>query len=358
MIWKDAKYLIAYVAPAAVLFALLAQGIWSYAGVYVAFVLIPILDVLLPSSDANFTEAEEQSRLSEHFFDWLLYLNVPILYGLIIFYFHTLSTQVLATYEIVGLTLSLGIIVSTIGINVAHELGHRANKWEQRLSKTLLLSALYMHFFIEHNRGHHKNVATDKDPATSRYGEWVYVFWFRSVIGGYISAWKLEAKRLKRKGTSFWSLDNEMIQFTLIQAAYLAVVGWIWGTAMIGYAVAIAVVGFLLLESVNYIEHYGLRRQQIAEGRFEKVGPQHSWNSDHEVGRIFLYELTRHSDHHFKASRKYQVLRHFDNSPQLPLGYPASILTSFVPPLWFALMNKRVRDLAKPSESELAGIAN
>ena len=339
--WKDLKYLIAYVAPLAAYLGVYMQGAWSFSGVYVAFVLIPVLDMLTPQSEANYSQEEERSRLTDRFFDVLLYLNIPLLFGLIVYYFNTLSEGGLARYEIVGMTLSVGIIVSTIGINVAHELGHRTTRYEQGMAKILLLTALYMHFFIEHNRGHHKNVATDEDPASARLGETLYAFWLRSVTGSYRNAWRLERERLEKKGLPVWGWQNEMVRFTIFQLAYLLAIGLIWAPSMAGYAVAIAVVGFLLLESVNYIEHYGLRREKLPNGLYERVSPRHSWNSDHELGRIFLYELTRHSDHHFKATRKYQVLRHFDDSPQMPAGYPAAILLSLAPPAWFRVMDKR-----------------
>ncbi len=341
--WKDAKYLLAYVAPFAAFLGIYYQGVWSFSGIYVGFVLIPLLELISPRPADNYTPEEESKKAVSGFFDVLLYLNVPILYGLIAYYFSTLQAGGLATYEIAGMTCSVGLIVGTIGINVAHELGHRPAPYEQALSKMLLLPALYMHFNIEHNRGHHKNVATEEDPASARYGEPVYAFWLRSVSGGYRNAWQLEGQRLERRNKSFWSWDNEMVRFTFFGVAYLLAVGFFYGWWMTGYAVAIAVFGFLLLESVNYIEHYGLRRYRLPSGRYEPVQPWHSWNSNHEVGRIFLYELTRHSDHHYKATRKYQILRHFEESPQLPYGYPTSILISLVPPLWFALMNGRVK---------------
>jgi alkane 1-monooxygenase len=250
----------------------------------------------------------------------------------------------LAIYELIGITLSTGIIVGTIGINVAHELGHRVKKYEQTLSKSLLLSALYMHFFIEHNRGHHKNIATEEDPASARFGENLYSFWIRSTVGGYFNAWRLEAERLERRNLPVFSIHNEMLVFQIIQITYLVAVGLIFGWMMIPFAIAIAIVGFLELETVNYIEHYGLRRKKLPSGRYEKVTMHHSWNSNHEMGRLLLYELTRHSDHHYKATRKYQVLRHFDESPQLPYGYPGSMLLSMIPPLWFKVMDRKVRD--------------
>ncbi len=347
--WRDFKYLIAYIAPLAAFLGVYLQGAWSFGSIYVGFVMIPLFELFTPQSAANISPEEEPSRAASLFFDLLLYLNIPILYGLIAYYFHTLHTEPLATYEIVGMTMSVGLIVGTIGINVGHELGHRQTRYEQLMAKALLLPALYMHFIIEHNRGHHKNVATEEDPASARLGESLYAFWWRSVTGGYLNAWRLEKERLEKKGLPALSRHNEMIRFTVFQLGYLATVGLIFSPAMVAYAAAIAVFGFLMLESVNYIEHYGLRRRKLPSGQYERVSPGHSWNSDHELGRIFLYELTRHSDHHYKATRKYQVLRHFDDSPQLPLGYPGSILLSLVPPAWFGLMNSRVESLENRS---------
>jgi alkane 1-monooxygenase len=335
----DVKYLIAYLAPLAGFWGVYAGGWWSLGSIYIAFVMIPLLEPFLPGSDRNLSPDEEKAKLSVRFFDWLLYLNVPLLYGLLIFFFHTLVNRDLTGGEMLGMTLNVGLVVGTIGINVAHELGHRSNKREQFLAKTLLLSALYMHFFIEHNRGHHKHVATPKDPATSRFNESIYAFWWRSVTGSYRHAWALEKRRLEALDVSPWSWQNEMVRFQVVQVMYLIGVGLIWGPTVACFAIGTAIVGFLLLESVNYIEHYGLVRKQLASGRYEPVTPRHSWNSNHELGRIFLYELTRHSDHHYKATRKYQVLRHMDESPQLPLGYPTSILMALVPPLWFKKMN-------------------
>ncbi len=349
--WRDAKYLIAYVAPLAAYLGIYLQGPWSFGSIYVGFVLIPFLEFFTPQSDENVPPEEEPAREASPFFDYLLYINIPVLYGLIIYYFNTIAAGGLATYEIIGMALSVGLIVGTIGINVAHELGHRSARYEQLMSKILLLSALYTHFFIEHNRGHHKNVATDEDPASARLGESLYAFWWRSATGSYRNAWRLERERLEKEGRPVLSWENEMVRFTVFQVLYLLAIGLLWGWYMIGYALAIAVVGFLMLESVNYIEHYGLRRRRTPNGRYERVSPSHSWNSDHELGRIFLYELTRHSDHHYKATRKYQVLRHFDDSPQLPMGYPAAILLSLVPPAWFRVMNKKVEEVRGLSSS-------
>ncbi len=344
---RDAKYLLAYIAPLSAFLGIYFGGIWSFGAVYVAFGIIPLLELVLPYSKENFAKEKEEKRSVILFFDVLLYLNVPILYAAILYYFITIEAGGLTTFETVGMTLNIGVLIGTIGINVAHELGHRTTKFEQFLSKMLLLSAMYMHFIIEHNRGHHKNVATPEDPASARLGESIYGFWFRSITQSYIGAWKLETQRLKRQGKAVISSENDMIWFQIIQVIYLLTVGAVFGWAMILYALAIALGGVILLETVNYIEHYGLSRKKLASGRYENVLPIHSWNSNHELGRIFLYELTRHSDHHFKATRKYQVLRHFEESPQLPLGYPASMLLALLPPVWFGYMNDKVKKYSK-----------
>ncbi|MFT5165333.1 MAG: alkane 1-monooxygenase [Saprospiraceae bacterium] len=349
---RDAKYLFAYTAPLAAFLGIYYGGIWSLGAVYVAFGLIPLLELMLPYSKENLSPKVADKKAKLVFFDLLLYLNIPILYGLILYYFSTIQAGGLTTFEMFGMTLNVGILVSTIGINVAHELGHRTTKYEQFMSKTLLLSALYLHFYIEHNRGHHKNVATYEDPATSRLGESVYAFWFRSITQSYLSAWRLEAQRLTREGKKVISTDNQMIWFQITQLIYLLGIGAIFGWEMIPYAIFIALAGVILLETVNYIEHYGLRRKKLASGRYENVEPHHSWNSNHELGRIFLYELTRHSDHHFKATRKYQLLRHFDESPQLPLGYPASMVLALVPPIWFRYMDGKVERVQKVGKVE------
>jgi alkane 1-monooxygenase len=188
-------------------------------------------------------------------------------------------------------------------------------------------------------------VSTDQDPASARYGEALYIFFLRSIPGSFRSAWKLEKLRLEWSGEKIWSWKNEMLRFQVFQVLFTSsiflIFGWKAGVAFL----CAAFIGILLLETVNYVEHYGLRRKEIEPGVYEKVKPGHSWNSDHILGRIMLYELTRHSDHHYKATRKYQVLRHFDDSPQLPLGYPGSMVLAFFPPVWFRVMHRRLEKI-------------
>jgi len=340
---RDLRYLFAYTLPLSAALAVYLQGWWSYAAVAYAFGIIPILDLLVPQARSN-EDGEEtgERKLVGRFFDWLLYLNLPIFYGLLAYCFATVATTPLATYELLGLMLSVGIIAGSLGINVAHELGHRPTRSEQVLAQALLLPCLYMHFYIEHNRGHHKHVGTPHDPATSRFGESLYAFWPRSIVGSYWNAWQLEILRFRKTGQTPLTWRNQMVRFTVWQVVYLAGVALVFGGLALSVALGLALVGMLLLESVNYIEHYGLLRRQLANGRYEPVSPQHSWNSEHEIGRIVLYELTRHADHHYKSTRPYQELRYRSESPELPLGYPASILLALAPPLWFGIMNPRV----------------
>lgn len=354
MTFRDLKYLLAYLVPALCIFSLYYRGNMAWATVIFVFVLIPALEPFLGNSPKNLNDQERQLALRKPLFDWLLYLNLPIVYFTLASFIGVLNTTTLSNSEYTGLILSVGIVLGACGINVGHELGHREKKGEQSIAKLLLLPSWYMHFFIEHNRGHHKNIATDLDPASARKNENLYSFWWRSVSQSYLHAWKLEATRLRKVGRPFWSLHNEMIKFTLIQSLYLLVIllcSRYWYTTL---AVVFAgIVGFLLLETINYIEHYGLRRKKLASGRYERVRPQHSWNANYEVGRILLYELTRHSDHHYQASKKYQILDHQEEAPELPFGYPTAMLVALLPPLWFSIMNRRLPNQGSPKMVDL-----
>ena len=339
---SDIKYMLAYIIPISGYVAVWQGGIYAPLTLFIAFVIIPLLEFFVAKSTLNLTSDQEFDVTDVPYFDWLLYLNLPLVYGLVIALLYRVTQTSLYTSELGWTVVSVGIVLGASGINVAHELGHKSGGMEQLTAKLLLLPCLYMHFFIEHNRGHHVNVSTPLDPATSRKGESVYFFWIRSTVGSYLSAWRLESERLAKLGKTWLRWENEMVRFQVFQLVYLAVVAISCGLLGLLVAVAIAVVGVLLLETINYIEHYGLQRRLLTTGRYERVQVHHSWNSNHEIGRIMLYELTRHSDHHYKANRKYQVLRHHDESPQLPLGYPGSMLLSFVPPLWYAVMHRRL----------------
>ncbi|WP_055444134.1 alkane 1-monooxygenase [Lacinutrix himadriensis] len=339
---KDLKYLFAFTIPLMAFISLYFKGIYTFLVPIYAFVFIPIIEMIFPMDEKNLESEAVENKLKNKLFDWLLYLNLPIVFGLLFLILKTVATKNLETFEFVGLILSLGIVLAINGINVAHELGHRQNTTERFLGKALLLPSLYMHFYMEHNFGHHLHAATPEDPATAKYNQSVYSFWFTSTIRQYFKSWKIQKELLRNNNKSFFSLKNDMFWYTIIQITYLVLVYQFFGTIGFVFALASGIVGFILLETVNYIEHYGLLRLKTKSGRYERVKQMHSWNSNHVIGRIVLYELTRHSDHHYKSNKKYQVLDCHEESPQMPYGYPTSMLISLFPPLWFKIMNKRI----------------
>ncbi|MDI1316878.1 alkane 1-monooxygenase [Flavobacterium sp.] len=336
------KYLLAYCVPLISFFGIYLGGFWSYAGIIFVFGILPFLELIFPKDEKNYSEAEIKNKLKNRLFDVLLYLNVFIVYGMLFFALHKVATVPLSLVKMIGVILSLGVVLGSNGINVAHELGHRDKLYERVLGKLLLIPSHYTHFFIEHNHGHHLHVSTPEDPSSARYNQSVYAFWIQTIFGTYIKAWQIQTKLNKMENRSFLSLKNDMFWFTIIQISYLIATYYFFGR--IGFLVALlaGIVGLLLLETINYIEHYGLRRNRLPSGRYERVSEKHSWNSNHVLGRIMLYELTRHSDHHYKSQKKYQILEYHDVSPQMPFGYPTSMVLSFFPPLWFAVMNKRI----------------
>ena len=339
---SDLKYLFAYSIPLMTLVSISYNGILTFATPLYAFIFIPLLEIILKDYDREYSESQKEKRLNNILFDILLYLNIPFVFGLLAYGFWVLETKSLLPFEMVGIVLSLGILLATNAINVAHELGHRKTQRERTLSKLLLLPCLYMHFYLEHNFGHHKNVATPEDPATSKKNQSVYHFWITSVLKQYKNAWQIQLSILAKGNHTYFSLKNDMLWYSIFQLCYLDLCFLFFGISGLLFAMAVGVLSFVFLETINYVEHYGLVRKKLPSGRYERVQTHHSWNSNHIIGRIVLYELTRHSDHHFKASKKYQILENKKESPQLPFGYPTSILLSLVPPLWFWIMNSRI----------------
>jgi len=342
---SDIKYLAAFIIPALIFLGLEKEGIFTYSAVLFAFVFVPLLEPIFKSSSENLSEEDRVSKLSSVFFDFVLFLNIPLIYISLTWLGNKILEGQLSGFETLGYVLSFGTFLGASGINVAHELGHKDNKMSKLSAVILLIPSLYTHFIIEHNRGHHKNVATPLDPATARKNEMLYTFWIRSVVGSYLSAWKLEFKRLQKANLSKWHISNMMYSFLVLQCLYLVFVYMVFGMTSLLVFVSIGIVSFIFLETINYVEHYGLMREKLQSGRYERVMPKHSWNSNHYVGRIILYELTRHSDHHYLANKKYQVLDHHNESPQLPFGYPTSMLISLCPPLWFRIMNSKLESV-------------
>lgn len=335
--YKKYLYLFALQVPLITTVTMLYDDWRVFLPILEIFILLPIVDLIVPASSMNYSKTEEKDKLAESYFDFLLYA-VSFLWFLSWFYFIWSSSQLDSWWLLILKSINVGIGCGVVGINVAHELGHRNKGYEQFLAKCLLATSLYMHFIIEHNKGHHKHVATPNDPASAIKGESVYRFLPRTIFGSFQSAWKME---LSKK----W-YDNNMFRYMTFQFLLVTLVLFIFGIkSFVGVLVA-ALVGIFLLEVVNYIEHYGLSRKFI-NGKYEKVAPWHSWNSDHWVGRVFLFELSRHSDHHFLANRKYQVLRSLEDTPQLPTGYPGMIVLSLFPWLWYRVMHPRLEQVSR-----------
>ena len=343
------KYLFSFSAYFFAFFSFTYTGLLAYSVIIYAYVFIPLVELVLKPDEENLTIAEEQLIKDDPIYDFYLYLMTLVQYITLGYFLYSICDfnnsfafkSELTAIDIVGRILSMGTLCAQ-SINLGHELGHRTRKIEQFMGKLALLVSLIMHFFIEHNRGHHKRVATPHDHASAKKGDVLYLFWIRSMFLSYFSAWNLEAFRLKRKKQAIISIHNEMIQFTIVQISFVLTIYWIFGLFATFAFIAAAILGMLILETINYIEHYGLRRRKNKYDQFERVLPIHSWNSNHIIGRLMLFELSRHSDHHYMASRKYQILKHHENAPQMPTGYPGMMVLSLFPPLWFYVMNPRV----------------
>lgn len=302
---------------------------------------MPLLDLAFGEDLSNPTEAMVPQLENDFFYRALVWAYVPFQLLGTVYGAWLATTQALPWYALVGLVLSVGAF-NGIGIATAHELGHKKENLDRWLAKIALAPSCYGHFYVEHNRGHHKRVATPEDPASSRMGESFWAFLPRTVLGSLRSAWQLEADRLQRQGKPIWHASNDNLQaWALSVVLYAALTAWLGAGALL-FLLLQGVYGASMLEVVNYIEHYGLLRQKDTNNRYVRCQPEHSWNSNHIVGNIILYHLQRHSDHHAHPARRYQALRHFDEAPQLPAGYAAMITAAYLPPLWFALMDKRV----------------
>jgi alkane 1-monooxygenase len=350
--WRDPKryaWLLGALVPGLVPLSWLAVIVTDlricwWLGPLLTFVVVPVVDQLIGTDAGNPPETAYIELDRDRFYRWATWLYLPGQYLSLVFACWLWSGGGWVTmtwFDKLGLMITVGI-VGGIGINAAHELGHKREHLEKRLCRIALAQTGYGHFFVEHNRGHHVRVATPQDPASSRLGESVYRFVPRSVCGGLRSAWRLESSRLNLRGLSTWTLKNDVLTGWLFSIALFAALAVWFRPVVLPWLVGQAIVGFCLLEVVNYLEHYGLRRQLQPNGRYEKVSPQHSWNSNALVANVFLFHLQRHSDHHANPQRRYQTLRSVDEAPQLPGGYGIMVVLALIPPLWRRVMDPLV----------------
>ena len=353
---KKIGFFCAFILPVLVVVGFQLGGWWNFLCAGFTYIMIPILDVLVGKDSENVEESKISAVAEEYYYRFITYAWVYVQLTMVVWGAYSFAVNELGVVASLGFLLGMANVTGGIGITVAHELGHRNTQLEQFYAKVLLMTVSYMHFFIEHNRGHHVHVATRRDPATSRKGENFYTFWLRTVVGSYRSAWQIECNRLIKKGLPVWSWHNEMIRFAVFPVLFCGMLTLglslfaevIWWKVPVFFVLQ-SVMAFSLLELVNYIEHYGILRREIAPQKYERVNPLHSWNANQLLTNFFLFQLQRHSDHHANANLRYQVLRHMDESPQLPFGYPTMIMIALVPPLWFKLMDNRLEDWKRQS---------
>lgn len=344
--WRAASFSLVFLVPLSVLAGWLAGGAWTFLTPLFVFGVVPAVDQLVGTSKANPKPEEEEALARARAFRYVNWACAPCQLAMVIFGAWAATKGSASFVEWMGLAVSVGICSGVLGINGAHELVHRIDSpFEVGLGRFMLATTAYAHWASEHVKGHHRTVATPEDPATARLGESFYAFWPRTVFGGLKSAWRIESLLATRRGRSPWSPRNPILTWSAAQV--LLVVGlWAFlGLGAVGVFAVQALVAVSLLEAVNYLEHYGLERKEISPGRYERVTPRHSWNADHWLTNRFLFNLQRHSDHHASPQRRYQLLRSFEQSPQLPAGYAGMVPLVLVPGLWRRLMDRRVAEL-------------
>lgn len=340
---KAFKYFSILILPIVVWISFTNKGWLTHLPAIIFFGFVPLLEFFIKPNTSNFSTEEEQEEKENKLYTYLLYLTLPIQIGFLIFFLYIIQ-EPLSNSELAGRIFGMGIMCGVIGINVGHELGHRNNRFDEFIGEVLLLTSLNTHFLPYHNGGHHYNVATPKDAATARKNEILYFFWIRSHFSSYAEAWKLENNRMRQENRPWFHYQNRMIIYTICNILLLSLIFFSFGKFVLMCFIAAAVSGIIMLETVNYIEHYGLLRTKNEFGRYEKVKRNHSWNSDHQIGQILLFNLSRHSDHHFNGSKHYQLLKSLPESPQMPTGYPGMMLLSIFPPLWFWVMHIRIKN--------------
>ena len=333
-------FLLLFTAPALLVAGQRLGGAWNLATLCGLFLLVPLTDLALGIDETSpGADGPPGRRLSFRAITWLA---VPAQVAVVCWSAATAAHGELHGLALAAFLLSTGATTGTVGITIAHELVHRKSRFERVLGAVLLATVCYMHWGIEHLAGHHRFVATPRDPASSRFGESLYAFLPRSIWGSYRSAREIECRRLSRLGRSPWHVCNRMLWFALCPAALAVGLGAVLGLAAAIFFLAQSAIAVALLEVVNYVEHYGLSRRRLGDGRFEKVTEMHSWNASHRFSNRGLFNLQRHSDHPLEASRPYERLRHHPQSPQLPMGYGAMVVLALVPPLWRWVMDPRV----------------
>lgn len=322
------------------------------------FGFIPAADAII-GEDLNNPPPEVVAAMeADPYYRRLAFVAVPLYWATYVATVAFLGTQDLPWWSYLALILGVGTIDGG-AIALGHELGHKANRTDQIFGSLANNVVGYAHFRIEHNRGHHTWVATPEDPASARYGESIYAFMLREIPGAFARGWRHEAERFAKRGKSAWTPGNEILQGFALTFLAAFVLMAIFGWRVAPFILAHHFIGWYALTQANYVEHYGLKRQKLPNGRYEPVEPRHSWNTNHIFSNLVTFHLQRHSDHHANPMRPYQSLRDFSDAPRLPSGYPGMFVLAAIPPLWFRVMDPRVRawaggDMGKVNATEAA----
>ena len=347
-LWKRLGFLVVFVVP-----ALMPTAAWlgavtghpdamAWWPLAFLFVLVPLSDYALGHDPRNPAPADEATLERDRSFTAMTLAALPVQVAVMLWSGRHFVDAGFGPLGIAGWLLSQGIVGGVLAINVAHELIHRDTRLERAAGGLLLTSVGYHGFKVEHVRGHHVHVSTPADASSARFRESLWHFLPRALVRNTTNAWRLEAQRLAARGLPWWSPRNELLGWS---ALWLALAGgfalWL-GPVGVVYFVAQGFFAACALEIINYIEHYGLERRRLADGRHERTTHLHSWNSDYLLSNLLLFQLQRHSDHHALPRRRYQVLRHHVDSPQLPGGYASMFLLALCPPLWFRIIDPRV----------------
>ena len=307
----------------------------------IGFVLVPIFDYFVGTDRTNPPEEIVPLLDEDGYYRWLTIIAIPLHFlalGVSVWF---VGSYPLAPGYYLGFAIVVGIF-SGLSINTAHEIGHKNTKLARLLSRITLAVTGYGHFCIEHNAGHHRDVSTPEDPASSRMGESIYRFMLREIPGAAKRGWHAEGERLRRRGHTTWSLHNHVLQSyaltLLLQGGAVVLFGWM----VLPFLLIHNFMAWFQLTSANYIEHYGLLRAKKANGKYERCQPHHSWNANHIFSNLMLFQLERHSDHHANPSRPYQSLRSFRDLPELPSGYFGMYFVAYIPALWYRVMDERL----------------
>ncbi len=333
---SDLRFLAAWLLPGAMLLNIQHDPRHAALGAFATWALVALVDAFWPGARHSPPAGGPNPLLA-----WVLRLYVP-LQALV------LATGLVAAAHsdwptVWGLAFAAGFVTGAQGITFAHELGHRRARADRALGWLLMASVNYSHFMVEHYRGHHPGAATRDDPASARRGESLWRFLPRTLAGSFASAWRLEAQRLRQQRRGW--VRSPLAWCTALNLAFIGLLAAAGETRMLVFWVGQSAFAVWLLETVNYIEHYGLERGVDAQGRREPFGVGHAWNADHVLSNSVLANLQRHSDHHMNAWKSYPELQPLPG-PQLPTGYAGCLLLAALPPLWFHLMHGRMEAAA------------